>query len=465
MLNNDSLLPEIRPQQAFIIATAIIALLGFTIIKLGWVPHIPLLLAICGLLFYGTVKKCDFKAMQDHMARGITSGITAIYLFFFIGLLVVALMLSGGIPTLMYYGFSLINAHYFYLSAFILTAIIGIAIGSSLTTCATLGVAFMGMTDAFHANPAIVAGAIVSGAFFGDKMSPLSDTCSIAASVVGIDLFEHIKNMMYTTVPAFILTVLAFWFLSDSSHIDSLSQVQAIKNHLSATGLIHPLALLPFLVLIILALGKINAIYTIITTIATALLITYIYSTPSLSELGSYFFSGYKTNGDFGEVSKLLSRGGINSMFFTQTIVILALSLGGLLKGLGILPALLAGIRHLLTNAGRATATVASCALGINILIGEQYLSLLLSGNTFISVYKELGLHPKNLSRTLEDAGTVINPLVPWGVCGVFISQTLDISVLSYLPYSFFCYLCLILTLIFGFTGITISQTNTKKST
>ena len=153
----------------------------------------------------------------------------------------------------------------------------------------------------------------------------------------------------------------------------------------------------------------------------------------------------------------MISRGGMQSMFFTQTIVILALSLGGLLRALGILPALLLGIRNMLTSSGRAIFAAAMAALSINVLIGEQYLSILLSGTAFRPTFERLNLHPKNLSRTIEDAGTVINPLVPWSVCGVFISQALGVPVLEYLPYAFFCYLSLLLTILFGFTGITIS--------
>ena len=394
------------------------------------------------------------------MASGVMRGIGAIYLLFFIGLMVAALMMSGAIPTLMYYGFELISPQYYYISAFVLTSIIGIALGSSLTTAATLGVAFIGMSDAFDANIAIAAGAVVSGAFFGDKMSPLSDTCTIAASVVGIDLFEHIRNMMYTTVPAWILTALLLWYFSGTTTTSDLSQVITLQNQLIDSGLVHGYAVLPFFLLVILALMRVNAIYTIICTIIAALIVTYIHSSPDIGELGGYFFSGYKPaeNLELGEVGGMLSRGGVNSMFFTQTIVILALSLGGLLKALGILPALLLGIKDGLTTSGRAVAAAAMSALSINVLIGEQYLSLLLSGTAFRPVFERLNLHPKNLSRTLEDAGTVINPLVPWSVSGVFISQALGVPVLDYLPYAFFCYLSFFLTIIFGYTGFTISK-------
>jgi len=451
---------QLDPKLAFLMAGIVLLIMGVTMISFGWVPHLSLLLAICFLLLMGMMRGLSFNHLQSEMAAGVVSGSGAIYLFFFIGLMVAALMMSGAIPTLMYFGFELISPRFYYISAFVLTSIIGIALGSSLTTVATLGVAFIGMSNAFDANVAIAAGAVVSGAFFGDKMSPLSDTGTIASSVVGIDLFEHLRNMMYTTVPAWIITVLLFWMLSGETHAGNLYQVTVLQGQLIESGLVHNYAVLPFVVLVILAVLRMNAIYTIICTIISALIITYIHSSPSIEQLGGYLFAGYTPaeNLELGEVGGMLSRSGIQSMFFTQTIVILALSLGGLLKTLGILPALLAGMRDKLTTAGQAIFVAAMSALSINVLIGEQYLSILLSGTAFRPTFERLSLHPKNLSRTIEDAGTVINPLVPWSVCGVFISQALEVPVLEYLPYAFFCYLSLLLTILFGFSGVTISR-------
>ncbi|WP_432786406.1 Na(+)/H(+) antiporter NhaC [Oligella sp. MSHR50489EDL] len=460
-MTQDNLTPlHSNTRTALLIAAATVTIMSVVMIAFGWIPHLALLLVICGLFIFGRSKGLTFDAMQRFMAKGVMSGFGAIYLFFFIGLMTASLMMSGTIPTLMYYGFELISPQFFYVSAFVLTSIIGIAVGSSLTTCATIGVAFMGMAVAFDANPAIVAGAVVSGAFFGDKMSPLSDTCTISASVVGIDLFEHLRNMMYTTVPAWVLTVILLWFFQAQMTATNLHDINTLKQQLLASGLVHGDALLPFILLVTLILFRINAIYAILMTIFTALALTYFHHSLTIEQLGTYFFKGYKPaeGPALGPVSNLLSRGGLESMFFTLTIVILALSLGGLLHNLGILPALLNSIKHKLTSAGRVTLAAAMTSLGVNILIGEQYLSILLAGESFKSEYTRLDLHPKNLARTIEDAGTVINPLVPWSVCGVFISQQLGVSVLSYLPYAFFCYLCLLLTILFGFTGFTISR-------
>lgn len=463
--NNPSTLLTITPAQAVPMAVIMVAVLSITMIVWGWVPHLSLLVVILGLLMFGMVRGLKFEAMQEKMIGGVATGMGAIYLFSFIGLLVSALMMSGAIPTLIYYGFGILSPEMFYLSAFILSSVVGLALGSGFTTCATVGVAFLGMATAFGANPAIVAGAVVSGALFGDKMSPLSDTTSISASIVGVDLFDHIKNMMYTTVPAWIITAFIFVFLSGGGSATDLSGVATLKEQLLASGLVHGYALLPFVVLVALAVMRVNAIYTISATILVALGITFMHSSPSIKDLGGWFFAGFTPAEtlDLGDVAKIVSRGGLQSMFFTQLLVILALSLGGLLQGLGILPALLDGVRHLLTKASRGVAAAAFTALGINVLVGEQYLSLLLSGNAFLPEYKRLGLHPKNLSRTLEDAGTVINPLVPWGVYGGFLTGVFAMPVTDYLPYAFFCYLCLGLTLLFGLTGFTITKIEPEK--
>ncbi|ULJ69992.1 Na+/H+ antiporter NhaC [Wielerella bovis] len=457
MISKQSLL-NLSLQEAVITTLLMIVAMGYTIIALGWMPHLSILLALIALLLYGLVRGAKWEEMSKRMAASVEQGMGAVYLFFFIGLLVSALMMSGAIPTLMYYGFGLISPEYFYLSAFLLCAIIGISIGSSLTTCATVGVAFMGMGEAFQAAPAITAGAVVSGAFFGDKMSPLSDTTGIAATIVGIDLFEHIKNMAYTTIPALLLTAgLLLWVVPDVGS-GSLNSVVALQNQLQESGLVHGYALLPFILLVVLAVCRIKSILAMLATIALSIGITFMHSAPDLGQLGGWFFGGYKSE-HLGEgVARLIQRGGLESMFFTQTVVILALSLGGLLFALGIIPALLDAMRRFLITAGRATFSVAMTSLGVNLLIGEQYLSILLSGETFKPVYDKLGLHHRNLSRTLEDAGTVINPLVPWSVCGVFIAKVLGVGVMDYMPYAFFCWLCLLLTLVFGFTGLTISK-------
>lgn len=448
-------------KEAVISILIVFFILGFPMIAIrDMVPHIPILLALICLIVYGRARGISFDKMQDSMAESVHTSMGAIYLFFFIGILVTALMISGAIPSLIYFGLNIISSKTFYLSSFLATAIIGIAIGSSLTTVATLGVALMSISNAFGLNPAITAGAIVSGAFFGDKMSPLSDTTGIAASIVGIDLFDHIKNMMYTTIPAFIVSAIAFTLMSLGQDAASLDGIESFRSSILATGLVHPYSLLAFGVLILLSIRRIPAVLTLIYTSLASLLISKLHSSYSMGQLAKFFFDGFSMDGLSQDIGSLVSRGGISSMFFTMTIVILALSLGGLLFGLGIIPSILSSLNQVLDSPSRVSICVVATALGVNLIVGEQYLSILLAGRTFKPIYDQLGLHPKNLSRTLEDSGTVINPLVPWGVCGAFSTSMLGVATLAYLPFAIFCYTSLILTVIVGLTGLTMTRSD-----
>lgn len=448
-------------KEAVISILIVFFILGFPMIAIrDMVPHIPILLALICLIVYGRARGISFDKMQDSMAESVHTSMGAIYLFFFIGILVTALMISGAIPSLIYFSLNIISSKTFYLSSFLATAIIGIAIGSSLTTVATLGVALMSISNAFGLNPAITAGAIVSGAFFGDKMSPLSDTTGIAASIVGIDLFDHIKNMMYTTIPAFIVSAIAFTLMSLGQDAASLDGIESFRSSILATGLVHPYSLLAFGVLILLSIRRIPAVLTLIYTSLASLLISKLHSSYSMGQLAKFFFDGFSMDGLSQDIGSLVSRGGISSMFFTMTIVILALSLGGLLFGLGIIPSILSSLNQVLDSPSRVSICVVATALGVNLIVGEQYLSILLAGRTFKPIYDQLGLHPKNLSRTLEDSGTVINPLVPWGVCGAFSTSMLGVATLAYLPFAIFCYTSLILTVIVGLTGLTMTRSD-----
>ena len=448
-------------KEAVISILIVFFILGFPMIAIrDMVPHIPIILALICLIVYGRARGISFDKMQDSMAESVHTSMGAIYLFFFIGILVTALMISGAIPSLIYFGLNIISSKTFYLSSFLATAIIGIAIGSSLTTVATLGVALMSISNAFGLNPAITAGAIVSGAFFGDKMSPLSDTTGIAASIVGIDLFDHIKNMMYTTIPAFIVSAIAFTLMSLGQDAASLDGIESFRSSILATGLVHPYSLLAFGVLILLSIKRIPAVLTLIYTSLASLLISKLHSSYSMGQLAKFFFDGFSMDGLSQDIGSLVSRGGISSMFFTMTIVILALSLGGLLFGLGIIPSILNSLNQVLDSPSRVSACVVATALGVNLIVGEQYLSILLAGKTFKPIYDQLGLHPKNLSRTLEDSGTVINPLVPWGVCGAFSTSMLGVATLAYLPFAIFCYTSLILTVVVGLTGLTMTRSD-----
>lgn len=451
---------QLKPHhlEAFFITASIITIITLCLSAFKSVPHIPIVICIFLLIGYGMIRGVAFTHLEKGMLTAASSGIGAVYIFLLIGLLISSWIIGGTIPTLLYVGFSLISASFFYAIVFIITSIIGTAIGSSLTTVATVGVAMLGIATTIDASLAITAGAIVSGAFFGDKMSPLSDTTNLAASVVNIDIFTHIRNMMYTTLPAFILSLIAYAILSPAAKSVQNEEVTFMKETLLATNLVHWYTIIPLIVLIVCTLFKVPALLTLAVSALSAIVISYFHLSLSVESLFAILYGGYVSNIGVGSIDSLLSRGGVSSMYFTIILIILSLSMGGLLFVLGVVQTLLQTIAHLLSSAGKAITGAAFTAIGINFLIGEQYLSILLTGEAFKEKFRALGLHPKNLSRVMEDAGTVINPLVPWSVCGLFIFTTLDVPVMSYVPFAFFCLISPILTILFGWLNITITK-------
>lgn len=449
--------------EALLITVIIISMIFSGIYFYEMTPHIPIFFAILLLISYGLIRKVSFTSLESAMIEGAKSSLGAIYIFLLIGLLVSSWIISGTIPTLLFFGLSIVTASFFYAIVFIISAIIGTAIGSSLTTVATVGVAFISVASTVDMSLAITAGAIVSGAFFGDKMSPLSDTTNLAASIAQIDIFEHIKNMSWTTVPAFIISAIIYGILSPSmDHVD-LSAIAEYKSILESLNLVHWYSVIPLIVLICCTLLKVPAFLTLVLSIIAGIGLSFFHLDLSLASLSSILYGGFSSATGNEVVDSLLTRGGLSSMYFTIVLVVLSLSMGGLLFVLGIVQRLLQTIEHLLRSTGSAITGAAFTAIGINTVIGEQYLSILLTGETFKGKFRELGLHPKNLARVMEDAGTVVNPLVPWSVCGLFISMMLDVPVLTYLPFAFFCLISPVLTVLFGRLNITITKLNTSK--
>ncbi|AXI00512.1 Na+/H+ antiporter NhaC [Sporosarcina sp. PTS2304] len=442
-----------------ILTALIVAMISMSIVTFNSVPHVPILFAILLLFGYGLRKKLSYKELERGLVEGASAGMSAVFLFFFIGILVSSWMMSGTIPTIIYAGLQLITPTFFYAIVFVVTAIIGLAVGSSLTTVATIGVAFISMAHILELSLPLVAGAIVSGAFFGDKMSPLSDTTNLASSIVGVDLFEHIRNMGWTTIPAFFISLLLFGILSPNVTTANLDSVETFSTALLGTNLIHWYTLIPVAILIVLTFVKVPAILTLAVSAVSAVMIAYIHTFYGVSDVLKILFSGYEGTTGVEAVDALLSRGdGMEGMMFTISLVLLALSMGGMLFTLGIVQCLLKKIESLLRKVSSVILTSALTAIGINILIGEQYLSILLTGQAFQSSYEKVGLANKNLSRVMEDAGTVINPLVPWSVAGIFITTVLDVSTVAYLPFAFFCLLSPVLTVLFGYLGKTLTR-------
>ncbi|MGD7043465.1 Na+/H+ antiporter NhaC [Jeotgalibacillus proteolyticus] len=463
-MNGSESLKSSKGEAIFILFT-IVACISVSMIHFQTVPHIPIVISILLLFGFGLWKRVSLKELQEGMTSGAASGLSAVFLFFFIGMLISSFILSGTIPTLMFSGLLIADWPFYFSIVFIVTAMVGISIGSSLTTTATLGVAFIGMSSSLDYSLAVTAGAIVSGAFFGDKMSPLSDTTNLASTVVGVDLFDHIKNMTWTTLPAFVLSLLVFGILSPANDEAIAGEsLDILRNGLSDTGLIHWYSLLPIAGLLIMAVKKVPAMLALAVTIVFSISLSYLHTFTSYSDLASILMDGYVSSTGIENIDELLTRGGLQSMLFTVSLVLLALGLGGLLFKLGTIEGLLSLVEQSLKKSSSALLSAAGTAFGINVVIGEQYLSILLAGESYKRSIDDLCLERKNLSRVLEDAGTVVNPLVPWGVCGVFITSVLGVPTLEYLPFALFCLLCPVLTVLFCLTGWTITHRKKESS-
>ena len=308
-------------------------------------------------------------------------------------------------------------------------------------------------------SAAITAGAAISGAFLGDKMSPLSDTTNLASTTVKVDLFDHIKNLLWTAIPAFVISFILFAILSPKKTATNFDNIEVLRNALIDNGLVHWYSVIPFILLAILAIRRVPAILALAIGITSAIIISFfIQQNFGLNEVMKLLFEGYTSTTGIEDIDSLLTRGGMQDMFFSITLILLALAMGGLLFKLGILPTLLNSVQNSLSKVPVLISSTAAASIGVNFLVGEQYLSILLPGNAFAPAYERAGLHPKNLSRVLEDAGTVVNPLVPWSVCGIFISTVLGVPTIEYFPYVFFCLLSPILTILFGLTGWTLTK-------
>lgn len=450
-------LPSLK--EAILLTITILFIIGISIIYFESVPHIPIVASILILILYGLSKDLTFKELEYGMGEGAKAAIGSVFLFFFIGILVSSWIISGTIPALMQVGLTMVTPHFYFAVVFLVSALVGLGLGSSLTTAATIGTAFIGISTALDFSLPLTAGAVISGAFFGDKMSPLSDTTNLAASIARIDLFEHIKNMGWTTIPALLITMILFAFLSPTGQQLNMQQLYDFNKALSDTEMIYWYSFIPLLVMVILSIKKIPALLTLaISSIAGIILSFFHFKGQGVSCLFNVLYSGYVSQTGNATIDVLLTRGGIESMMFTVSLVLLALSMGGLLFTLGIIPRFLIQMEKILTNVGSLITVTALTGIMVNFLTGEQYLSILITGEMYQSQFEKLGLEGKHLSRVLEDAGTVVNPLVPWGVCGIFLTNVLGVPTIQYAPFAFFCILCPILTVLYGWTGWTIVE-------
>ena len=449
--------------ESIIILIVLLAILGISVIKFGLSPEVPVLFTVLLLTFWARLRGFSWQDIQNGIKEGIGVAIIPIFIFMLIGALIGVWIKAGIIPSIMVLGFNMISGSFFVPSVFIVCSIVGVAIGSGFTTISTVGIALFGIGSSMGANPALVAGAIISGAVFGDKMSPLSDSTKLSSAVAESELFSHIKNMMWSTIPSFVVSLILFWILGNSGHMDP-TKIERTSQVLQNNFAISWWALLPIVLMLICAWRKIPAIPTLFMNIAITVVMIFIQSPhESAQSLNNLIMNGFVAKTSDASVNALLTRGGISSMMATVALIISTLSLGGMLMKFNIVQSAMEPLVKHLNKPGRLITVTILSGICINLFVGEQYLSVILPGRAFKPAFDKIGLSPLALSRVLEDGGSVINYLIPWGVAGSFAASALGVPVLQFLPFVFFSLLSPVFSIFSGVTGIGLKWAKKNK--
>jgi NhaC family Na+:H+ antiporter len=411
--------------------------------------------------------------LQRAIVAGISTAMVAILILLSVGGLIGTWLMAGTVPSLIYYGLELLSPDWFFAASCIICAIAALATGSSWTVAGTLGVALIGVSMGLGLSPAIAAGAIISGAYFGDKMSPLSDTTNLAPAVVETDIFTHIRHMAWTTGPSFTAAIALFAIVGlGSDTAADASALDDLINTLHANFNISIVALLPLAVVFFMAYKKVPPLPTILFgALLGGVLAIFLQpdsvlalaDSPDLSRgmaltkgVWLALTSGYVSSTGVPAVDELLTRGGMESMLVTIWLIITALSFGAVLEHTGMLQRLIAAALKRAKSTGSLVTTVVVSCIGINVIAADQYISIVLPGKMYRAEFKKRGLDSRNLSRIIEDSGTLTSPLVPWNTCGAYMSATLGVATMTYLPFAFFNLINPIVSIIYGFTGFTI---------
>ena len=414
----------------------------------------------------GFFNKVSITTMIAEIWENWKSVFVPIMILFLVGALAGTWLVSGIIPAMVYYGLQVLSPEIFLPASVIIAAIISIATGSSWTTSATVGIALVGIGSALGIPTGMIAGAVISGAYFGDKMSPLSDTTNLAPAMAGTDLFTHIKYMSITTVPTIIVTLIVFAILSGTIDTTGTADISDLLATIDTTFHISPWLFLVPGIVIAMILMKTKPLIALGTGVGLAAIFAFIFQSDILDSLSDSKFQSIinailtDTNiqTDDAKLSELFSSGGMNGMIWTILLIICAMVFGGIMDAIGALAKITKGLLSVATSIfGLFASTVLSC-LGLNIIASDQYLAIVIPGKMFKKAYEDRGLAPENLSRTLEDSGTVTSALIPWNTCGAYQSTVLGVSVADYAVYAVFNYLSPFTTLLFAALNIKIRQ-------
>ena len=439
--------------------------MGISVLWLSIPVHVTLILTILVAAIVAMRSGYTWKEIQDAMLYGADLAMLPMLILMIIGVVIGTWVASGTIQTLIYYGLLILRPSYFLLAAAVIVGIASLATGSSYTSGGTVGVAMMGIGMGLGVPPAMTAGAVISGAIIGDKMSPLSDSTNLASAVGEADLFDHIKSMMYTTGPAFgialvLYLVMGFFVVEGSA---DTSQVDLILVTLKDSFAINPVLLLPPVLVIVLAVMKFPSLPTMILASLLAAVLAMIYQGATVTSITNVMNYGFSADTGNAMVDKLVSRGGLQSMMWTVSLGFIGVGLGGILEKTRMLESFLGRLASLITKTGGLVATTVVSAIILNLATASQYMAIIITGRMVIPEYRKKKLQPRVLSRTLEDAGTVFSPMVPWGLCGVFFTGALGVPTVQYFPFVFLALLVPIVAVIYGYTGTAIWYDDEKE--
>jgi NhaC family Na+:H+ antiporter len=452
----------IRLGVALVPVIFLIGALALAISVYGLSPHIPLIsgAAVAGAVavFHGI----PWKEIQAGMVHGITLAMGAILILMVVGTMIGTWILGGVVPTMIFYGLKILSPGIFLVATMVICSIVSLGTGSSWSTAGTVGLALIGVGGALGIPLPMVAGSIISGAYFGDKMSPLSDTTNLAPAMAGTDLFSHIRHMVYTTAPGYIIALILYGVIGMRYTSGTLEapEISAMLDTMQASFFIHPLLLLPPVLVIAMVMKRIPPLPALLGGTLIGGVCAVATQSSSLADVIGAAHTGYVSATGVAEVDDLLTSGGLMSMMETVALIMCALSFGGIMERTGMLETIARSLLEMVKGTGSLVATTALSCIGMNAVASDQYIAIVIPGRMYKNAFDRRGLHPKNLSRALEDSGTLTSPLIPWNSCGAFMWATLGVYPLAYLPYAFMNLLTPIVSIVYGFTGITMEKTS-----
>ncbi len=448
---------------ALIPILALIVFLYVGVVKFEQDPHIPLVMGSCvavavAVLMLGH----SWKDMEEGIIRTIGMGMQACLILMIIGMIIGSWIMGGIVPGMIYYGLQILSPSIFLVAAMLLCSVVSLASGSSWTTAGTVGVALIGIAQGMGIPAPVAAGAIISGAYFGDKMSPLSDTTNLAPAMAGANLFDHVKHMIYTTGPSYIISMVIFGVMSVKYAGQTLDAgaIQELLDVITGEFTVNLLMILPPLLVIAMVIFKVPAIPGLLGGVALGFIYAMVFQGASFGDAMDVVQNGFAI--DFGEtateaqimIADLLTKCGMQSMMWTVSLIICALSFGGILESTGMLEIIAHTLLGFAKGTGSLVAVTIFSSVFINVIASDQYLSIVIPGRMYKDAYMERGLAPRNLSRTLEDGGTITSPLIPWNTCGAAMSRSLGVPTVEYLPYCFLNYINPIVSILLATFGL-----------